>query len=149
MKKNTINKKMRSGFTMVELLFVMAVLAALAAIAIPQLKGGTESATVTSMRSDARNAITTAQAYYATNEVMPNNGDFTDPGGNGFSEKGLDGQAEGVSAYKLPISKDNTVKIRKVSDTCYTLEVSNTNTPKLITYDSCADGKIKTTTPAP
>ena len=147
MKKNTISKKMRSGFTMVELLFVMAVLAALAAIAIPQLKGGTESATVTSMRSDARNAISTAQAFYATNEVMPDNGTFTDPGGNGFSEKGLDGQAEAVSAYKLPISKGNTIEIVKDSDSCFTLKVSNTNTPKTIDYDSCADGKIKTTTP--
>ena len=42
---------------MVELLFVMVILAALAAIAIPNMSSGTDSANRTAMRSDLTNAL--------------------------------------------------------------------------------------------
>ena len=48
--------KKKKGFSMVELLFVMAVMAALAAIAIPQMQASTEAAALTSMDADIHNA---------------------------------------------------------------------------------------------
>lgn len=49
--------KNKKGFSMVELLFVMAVMAALAAIAIPQMQASANAAELTSLKSDMLNAI--------------------------------------------------------------------------------------------
>ena len=134
-------KKVRSGFTMVELLFVMAVLAALAAIAIPQLKGGTDSAALTSMQSDTRNFITDVNTYFAQNQALPAADSFSDGTNNdGLSETNL-------GDSPVPISKNNTIEYSLDTDsgaTCYKLSTTSTAlTGKKVTYDSCGTGKIK------
>ena len=52
-----MKRLIKKGFSMVELLFVMVILAALAAIAIPNMSSGTDSANRTAMRSDLTNAL--------------------------------------------------------------------------------------------
>jgi type IV pilus assembly protein PilA len=144
-KSKNITKKMRSGFTMVELLFVMAVLAALAAIAIPQLKGGSDSATMTSMRSDAKNAITEAQTFYSINDSFPGtSANYIDKDGDGLSDT-IFGGADGTN--NIAISKDNTVNYQKKAGDCFFIKVTNPNLPKKsIQFDSCNSGKITTVT---
>lgn len=137
------SKKMRSGFTMVELLFVMAVLAALAAIAIPQLAGGKDSAIVTSLQSDARNTINEVNTYYALNQDLPASKDsLTDGNGDGLSDNDLGNKP-------IPVSKNNTVSFTNVDGSCYTIKVKNSDyTDKEAFYDSCNSGKVVLQTPA-
>lgn len=54
----------KKGFSMIELLFVMVILAALTAIAIPNMSGGERAAAITSAFSDTRNIINLVQSKY-------------------------------------------------------------------------------------
>ncbi len=57
--------KRRKGFTLVELLIVVAIIAVLAAIAVPQFTKYRLRAYKTQLDSDTKNAYTAAQAYLA------------------------------------------------------------------------------------
>lgn len=59
--------KKEEGFTLVELLIVVAIIAILAAIAIPQFSKYRTRAFVTELNSDLKNAYTAAQAYLTDN----------------------------------------------------------------------------------
>jgi len=58
-------KRRTSGFTIIELLIVMVVIAILVAVVIPLLKGTKERAFVASMRSDLRNLETAQESYFS------------------------------------------------------------------------------------
>lgn len=55
----------RNGFTIIELLIVIVVIAILAALAIPQFANTKERTYIASMRNDLRNLETAQEAYYA------------------------------------------------------------------------------------
>ena len=66
-------KKVQQGFTLIELMIVVAIIGILAAIAIPAYQDYTIRAKVTEMINAAGVCKTTVAEYYQTKGVMPNN----------------------------------------------------------------------------
>ncbi len=150
-----MNKMVKKGFSMIELLFVMVILAALAAIAIPSMSSGTESATLTSMRSDMKNIMALLQSKYVNNQdygFIINGGvsATTQDAATGYAVNPL-AAADGAQT-NIPLSKGNILTITSNSGaagTCtaagqgFEITISNDNIPgKAVKFNSCTDGKM-------
>ncbi len=64
-------KNNQKGFTLVELMIVVAIIGILAAIAIPQFAAYRQKAYNSSSQSDLKNAKTALEAYYADYQHYP------------------------------------------------------------------------------
>lgn len=144
-----MRKIVKNGFSMIELLFVMVILAALAAIAIPSMSSGTDSANLTGMKSDARNLQTLLVSKYINSQDFTEvitAGDYVDADNDGFADTTL---ADGT---KLPITKGNTITLgladcngNGTNEDGYTISVANDSyKAATIEFNSCTDGKIIT-----
>jgi type IV pilus assembly protein PilA len=66
-----MNSKIQQGFTLIELMIVVAIIGILAAIAIPAYQDYTKRARVTEGLSLASAAKTSVTEYYASNNIFP------------------------------------------------------------------------------
>ncbi|MCK4604117.1 MAG: prepilin-type N-terminal cleavage/methylation domain-containing protein [Deltaproteobacteria bacterium] len=68
-----MKKKGHRGFTLIELMIVVAIIGILAAIAIPQFAAYRTRAFDTAAQSDLRNVRTSMEASFADNQAYPAN----------------------------------------------------------------------------
>ncbi len=94
-----------SGFSLIELLIVVAVLVILAAIAIPRYSAAQAAAGDATAKSDLRNAMTALAQYYVTKGAFP--ATFAELEANGYS------LSSGVTLIKYD------VKIKDGSETVH------------------------------
>jgi len=132
-----INTKMKKGFTLIELLFVMAIIAILVGFAIANLKGSSNSAILTSMKNDARNAIAAEQAFFAENQEYGIIGSAVPVDENGF-------KTNSNSGFKVSVSKGNNIGITsndcEDGSTGFQITVENENlNGKTVEFDSCVN----------
>ena len=72
-------KRTRKGFTLIELLIVVVIIGILAAIAIPKFADTKKKAYVTAMKSDLKNLVPAAEAWFSDNNTYAG---FTAPAGS-------------------------------------------------------------------
>lgn len=69
------NKKLTAGFTLVEMLLVLVILATLAAVVIPKFAGRTQQAKVTAAQTQIANLETSLDSFEIDNGFYPNSSD--------------------------------------------------------------------------
>jgi prepilin-type N-terminal cleavage/methylation domain-containing protein len=141
-----INKKIRNGFSMVELLFVMLIMAGLAAIAIPNLSAGEKSSVITSMTSDTKNMISAVKSYIVVvDNELPSSFDEQD-------ESHSYEHGDEMHSIAVPVTEGNQAIVTGKPDDCingFEIVVSDLKgrTDKTVVYNSCTDNAPRLVTP--
>ncbi|WP_337172632.1 prepilin-type N-terminal cleavage/methylation domain-containing protein [Gemmatimonas aurantiaca] len=89
----------RKGFTLIELLIVVVIIGILAAIAIPKFAETKEKAYITAMKSDLKNMVSGAEAFYSDNNTYA--GFPTPTGSSGVTLTFTPAGATGWSAHAI------------------------------------------------
>jgi len=119
-KKNELSKKKKKGFTLVELIIVIAIIAILAAIAIPKFGQIRENANIKSDIATAKTIQTAVLTGLANSQISVPDADgtaVTDAQLQSVLEGGVIPKAKAsatavnAKAFKATVDKDGTVKV--------------------------------------
>ncbi len=102
----------RKGFTLIELLIVVVIIGILAAIAIPKFADTKEKAYITAMKSDLKNLVSGAEAFFSDNNTYAGyEGDASFPTGSSGVALTFSGAATGWTAGATHLSSTQTCNI--------------------------------------
>jgi type IV pilus assembly protein PilA len=107
-------RKDQRGFTLIELMIVIAIIGILAAIAIPQFSAYRKRGFNAAAESDLRNVMTAQEAYYA---------DF----------QRYNSTSANLTTYGYSASANVTVTVNSASNTYYNMESDHANGDKTYT----------------
>ncbi len=120
----------RNGFSLIELLIAMAILAGLATMALPNLDLATDNVKKTEMQNDARNTIALIDSYHVLEMELPdrqtlNNGDF-------------------LGNNEVKINEESVIYYEQNNDCVngYEITLERTNVDKNVYYNFCY-GKVE------
>lgn len=65
-----VRKNLKKAFSLIELIFVIAILGIIAAVAVPKLMDARSSAIVTTIKQDVSTITTAVQSYYLLNDKI-------------------------------------------------------------------------------
>ena len=102
----------RKGFTLIELLIVVVIIGILAAIAIPKFADTKEKAYITAQKSDLKNMVSGAEAFFSDNNTYAGyDGSLNFPTGSSGVTLTFAGTATGWTATAVHASSTQTCTI--------------------------------------
>ena len=135
MQRMSLNTEKSQGFTIVELLIVIVVVAILAAISIVSYQGITQRAAVASMQSDLRGAATALEMHYARTGEYPANLAAMDATVEA-SQKNTFSYGVSDGGYCLSVSSSATTEKLKYSNTNQQIASGDCQTATLVEWDT-------------
>jgi len=147
--KKTKNNKMRKAFTLVEMLFVVAILATLFLIAVPSFNL-TSSAVNINLKQDTYAVKSLLDKYYQNNfnyNEFKDEQKFEDTDSDGIADKGGTDNDGKIDGEKVFLSDNNVLYIKgehcedNVNYDGYSIKIENDNSDKIAIYNSCTDSK--------
>lgn len=139
----------RKGFTLVELLVVMAILAVLIAIAVMNMGTTTNSARVSKHNSHVRELFSAATMWYANNATQVDNSTVFPADEKTLGESELKSYFNASKAPKTHSGGDFTVKVTKAGKVTVTPGLQMLNNDGEIVFDSENDKLLQGTVAQP
>ena len=124
-------KNGQKGFTLIELMIVIAIIGILAAIAIPQFSAYRERSYIASMQADVNTIRFAEEAYYVDNNtyVAIDTTAAADAGSSALGSYGLKSLSTGNS-FKVEAGGSGSIA------TSFKVTVTSSKTSKTVVYDS-------------
>ena len=140
MLKRIREMKDEDGFTLIELMVVVLIIAILIAIAIPTFLGLRARAQDRAAQSDLRNALTAAKAYYTDSDSYT--GFTADAAGTTNDGEGIE---PALTWNTSATSVEGEVSVRAVTDSTVLLSTRSASTAIFCIADNAAPGGSGTT----